>query len=137
MGAILSSLVGGPAAAEAAASSSAEDSRVLTFHSSVRWQLHYNEVKETSKLVVIDFSATWCGPCRFMEPVIKEMAGKFTDVEFVKIDVDELSDVAREFNVEAMPTFVLMKRGKESDRVVGADKDELEKKIEKHRATQS
>lgn len=41
--------------------------------------------------MVIDFSATWCGPCRLMEPSFNAMAGKYTDVEFVKIDVDELS----------------------------------------------
>ncbi|KAG4388795.1 hypothetical protein JHK82_026041 [Glycine max] len=60
------------------------------------------------------------------------MAAMFTDAEFIKIDVDELSDVAKEFKVEAMPTFVLWKKGKEVDRVVGAEKDELKNKIEKH-----
>jgi thioredoxin 1 len=41
--------------------------------------------------VVIDFSASWCGPCKMMEPVFKEMAGRFTDVAFLKVDVDELA----------------------------------------------
>ncbi|KAB2064474.1 hypothetical protein ES319_A09G021900v1 [Gossypium barbadense] len=83
--------------------------------------------------MVIDFSASWCGPCKFMEPVLNEMAAKFTDVDFVKLDVDELPDVAQEFGVQAMPTFVLVKQGKEVDRVVGAQKNELEKKVEKNR----
>ncbi|XP_028806431.1 thioredoxin H2 isoform X1 [Neltuma alba] len=111
-----------------------ENSRVMQFHSSARWQLHFNEVKDSNQLIVIDFSASWCGPCKFIEPAIHAMADKFTDVEFVKIDVDELSDVTREFQVQAMPTFVLWKKGKEMDRVVGAKKDELEKKVEKLRA---
>ncbi|CAL0334578.1 unnamed protein product [Lupinus luteus] len=111
-----------------------ENSQVKSFHSSARWQLHFNELKDSSRLVVIDFSASWCGPCKFIEPAIHAMADKFTDVEFIKIDVDELSDVAREFQVQAMPTFVLVKKGKETDRVVGAKKDELERKIEKHRS---
>ncbi|KAK7394536.1 hypothetical protein VNO78_15065 [Psophocarpus tetragonolobus] len=131
MGSVLSNFFGGDAGAES--QSSAEDSSVTSFHSSARWQLYFNELKETPKLIVIDFSASWCGPCKFLEPAIHAMSQKFTDVDFVKIDVDELPDVAQEFGVQAMPTLVLVKRGKELDRVVGAKKDELEKKIAKHR----
>ncbi|XP_022679131.1 thioredoxin H2-2 isoform X1 [Setaria italica] len=87
--------------------------------------------------MVIDFSASWCGPCRFIEPAFKEMASKYTDVAFVKIDVDELADVARTWKVEAMPTFVLAKGGKEVSRVVGAKKDELERKIGMFRSSSS
>ncbi|PRQ53683.1 putative monodehydroascorbate reductase (NADH) [Rosa chinensis] len=133
MGSFLSSMLGGSSPAEDSAASS-EDSRVMSFHSSARWQLHFNSVKDTSKLLVIDFSASWCGPCRFIEPAIHAMADKFTDVDFAKIDVDELSDVSQEFGVQAMPTFVLLKNGKEVDRVVGAKKDELEKKVQKYRS---
>ncbi|XP_057491256.1 thioredoxin H2 [Actinidia eriantha] len=132
MGAILSSFFSGGADADASASPS-DPSSVIAFHSSDRWQLHFNASKQIPKLMVVDFSASWCGPCKFIEPAIHAMAAKFTDVEFVKIDVDELSDVAKEFEVQAMPTFVLLKQGKEVDRVVGAKKDELEKKVEKHR----
>lgn len=124
--------------------------------------------------MVIDFTATWCGPCRLLEPTLNEFAAKYTDVEFVKIDVDELpvllfyfkdinddfqfssssscsfstkemtrnflckmnekQDVANEFGVEAMPSFQLTKKGKLVDKVVGVKKEELQKKIEKHRA---
>ncbi|XP_052196492.1 thioredoxin H2 [Diospyros lotus] len=136
MGAVLSGFFGGDAAAADNSSSAASPSgrsSVLTFHSSDRWKLHLNASKQIPKLMVVDFSASWCGPCKFMEPVIEAMAARLSDVEFVKIDVDELSDVAREFDVQAMPTFVLLKQGKEVDKVIGANKDELEKKIEKHR----
>ncbi|KAG8366840.1 hypothetical protein BUALT_Bualt16G0009700 [Buddleja alternifolia] len=135
MGGILSGLLGGDAAAaaESPAGESSEPSRVMAFHSSQRWQLHFNSSKQLNKLMVVDFSATWCGPCKFIEPAFKDMAAKYTDVDFVKIDVDELSDVSREFGVQAMPTFVLLKQGKEVERVVGAKKDELEKKILKLR----
>ncbi|KAK3038583.1 hypothetical protein RJ639_027246 [Escallonia herrerae] len=108
-------------------------SQVIAFHSSSVWKTHFEASKESSKLLVIDFTATWCGPCRYMEPALNLFADTYTDVEFIKIDVDELPDVTREFRVEAMPTFLLIKRGKEVDRVVGAKKDELQKKIEKHR----
>ncbi|KAL3723238.1 hypothetical protein ACJRO7_035424 [Eucalyptus globulus] len=133
MGSYLSSLLGSPAA-DGSPESSSEPSRVQAFHSTPRWQLHFNKVKDTSQLMVIDFAASWCGPCRMMEPAVSAMASKFADVEFAKIDVDELSDVAREFGVQAMPTFVLVKKGKEVDRIVGAKKDELERKVQKHRA---
>ncbi|KAH7846105.1 hypothetical protein Vadar_010015 [Vaccinium darrowii] len=129
MGAILSYLN----AAQHGSESSSEPSAVIVFHSSNRWQLHFNEAKNIPKLMVVDFSATWCGPCKMMEPVINAMSAKFTEVEFIKIDVDELKDVAQEFGVKAMPTFVLLKQGKVVDTVVGAKKDELEKKVEKHR----
>ncbi|GMJ04179.1 thioredoxin 2, THIOREDOXIN H2, Arabidopsis thioredoxin h2 [Hibiscus trionum] len=136
MGSILSALVGDSAAA-ADSSSSSESSGVTTYHSTPRWQLHLNSVKDSSQLMVIDFSATWCGPCKFMEPAFNAMAAKYTDVVFVKLDVDELPDVAQEFGVQAMPTFLLLKKGKEVDRVVGAQKNELERKIDKHRAIQA
>nr|QFQ66337.1 redoxin [Phanerochaete pseudomagnoliae]QFQ66358.1 thioredoxin [Xylaria sp.] len=129
------SLLGFSAAATAEEdSSSADQSGVTAFHSSARWQLHFNSLKDSSQLLVIDFAASWCGPCKLMEPAVHTMADKFTDVQFAKIDVDELPDVAQEFRVQAMPTFVLVKKGKEVDRIVGAKKDELENKIQKHRA---
>ncbi|EOY03355.1 hypothetical protein QUC31_017766 [Theobroma cacao] len=137
MGSFFSSLLGSASEDSSSNSSSSEPSRVLTFHSSSRWQLHFNSVKETPKLIVIDFSASWCGPCKFIEPAVHDMAAKFTEVDFVKIDVDELPDVAQEFGVQAMPTFVLVKKGKEVDRVVGAQKNDLEKKVEKHRTLQA
>ncbi|XP_055810149.1 thioredoxin H-type-like [Solanum dulcamara] len=108
--------------------------QVIAFHSSTKWRLHFDSLKDTNKLVVIDFTATWCGPCKIMDPIINDYAAKYTDVEFVKIDVDDLIDVAQEYKVEAMPTFVLIKKGKVVDKIVGADKDGLQKKVEKHRA---
>ncbi|KAI7726816.1 hypothetical protein M8C21_019513, partial [Ambrosia artemisiifolia] len=83
--------------------------------------------------MVIDFSATWCGPCKFIEPAVHDFADEFSDVDFIKIDVDELPDVAKDFDVQAMPTFVLVKKGKERERIVGVKKDELHRMIEKHR----
>ncbi|VFQ95218.1 unnamed protein product [Cuscuta campestris] len=106
---------------------------VTAFHSSVQWKIHSEASKKTNKLMVIDFTATWCGPCKTMEQPINELAAQFKDVDFVKIDVDELIDVAKEFNVTCMPTLVLMKSGKVVDKVVGAKKDELRDKILKHR----
>ncbi|XP_008807864.2 thioredoxin H2-1 [Phoenix dactylifera] len=118
----------------AAAASDDGDSHVLAIHSKDAWNDHSQSHGDSSKLMVIDFSASWCGPCRFMEPVFNAMAAKYTDVVFVKIDVDELSEVAQQWRVQAMPTFVLVKGGGEVGRVVGSKKDELDKKIEQLRS---
>jgi thioredoxin 1 len=64
------------------------------------------------KLVVIDFFATWCGPCKMIAPQIEEMSNSMDDVVFLKVDVDEAEDVAQEYNITAMPTFVFLKKSK-------------------------
>ncbi|GER32277.1 thioredoxin [Striga asiatica] len=107
--------------------------QVIAFHSSSKWKFHYEASKQTSKLIIIDFTASWCKPCQYIQPAVNEFAEKYTDIEFIKIDVDELYDVAQDFEVHAMPTFLLIRKGKEVDKVVGAKKEDLLKKIEKHR----
>ncbi|XP_054790447.1 thioredoxin H2-like [Prosopis cineraria] len=113
--------------------SSESSSNILSFHSTAKWNAHFNASKETDKLMVIDFNATWCGPCKFMDSVIQEFAAKYTDVEFIKIDVDELMEVSQVFQVQTLPAFILIKKGKVAERVTGARKEELQKLIENHR----
>ncbi|XAR53243.1 Monodehydroascorbate reductase (NADH) [Bertholletia excelsa] len=115
------------------ASTTASTSRVRAFHSPAKWKAHFASSKATDKLMVIEFTASWCVPCRTMEPTIEEYAAKYSDVEFIKLDVDELMNVSMEFGVQAMPTFILMKRGSVVDKVTGVRREELLNKIEKHR----
>ena len=61
------------------------------------------------KLVVIDFFATWCGPCKMIAPKIVEMDAEMNNVVFLKVDVDEAEDAAQEYNIQAMPTFLFIK----------------------------
>lgn len=77
-------------------------------------------------LVVIDFAAAWCGPCKAIAPVLDQLSRKYETTTFTKVDVDELSEVAQAFKVSAMPTFVFMKGGKEVRRIQGADPSALE-----------
>ncbi|CAN1151359.1 Pentatricopeptide repeat-containing protein At1g59720, chloroplastic/mitochondrial [Linum perenne] len=109
-------------------------SLVVEVSSVSQWRAYFDaNSKDNSKLLVIKFTATWCGPCRHMEPVMEEFAGRYTDVVFIKIDVDKLPSVARQFDVQIMPAFALIKKGKEVDKVGGVKKNELQNKIEKHR----
>ncbi|KAA8533029.1 hypothetical protein F0562_032854 [Nyssa sinensis] len=116
------------------ANRSTKTSQVLAFHSSTEWRTYFESKKATRKLIVIDFKASWCQPCQFMEPIFNNLAAQYKDVEFVQIDVDELMTVAQELGVEAIPTFILLKEGNEVAKIVGPNKEELRQKIELHRA---
>nr|CAB3464781.1 unnamed protein product [Digitaria exilis] len=106
---------------------------VIAIHSLEEWSIQIEEANSAKKLVVIDFTASWCPPCRMMAPIFADMAKKNPNVVFLKVDVDELKTIAEQFSVEAMPTFLFMKEGDVKDRVVGALKDELNLKLEHHK----
>jgi len=85
-----------------------------------------------SKLSVIDFHATWCGPCHAIAPKYEALAKEYTGVQFLKCDVDACQDVARAYSITAMPSFVFIKNGTKVDVVRGADPRALESTIKKH-----
>ncbi|KAH0545563.1 hypothetical protein FGG08_000394 [Glutinoglossum americanum] len=86
-------------------------------------------IKDNS-LVFIDCFATWCGPCRVIAPVVESLSKTYTNTHFYKLDVDEVSDVAQELGIRAMPTFVLFKDGEKSGEVVGASAKAIEAAIQ-------
>jgi thioredoxin 1 len=77
------------------------------------------EVINSSKPVLVDLWATWCGPCRMMAPVLDEIASEHPEVKVCKINVDEEPELARSFRVSAIPTVALIKNGKVVDSFVG------------------
>ncbi|XBW35371.1 hypothetical protein QEN19_000936 [Hanseniaspora menglaensis] len=82
---------------------------------------------------LVDFFATWCGPCKAIAPMVdKWSVNQYGDakVDFFKVDVDVVADVAREQEVSAMPTFLLFKDGKRVDQVIGADLRGLKTKLD-------
>ncbi|XP_022761072.1 thioredoxin H1-like [Durio zibethinus] len=110
----------------------AEEGQVIGCHTVESWNEQFQLAKASKKLVVVDFTASWCGPCRIITPFLVELAKKLPTVIFLKVDVDELETVAQDWAVEAMPTFIFLKEGTLVDKVVGAKKDELQQKIDLH-----
>lgn len=84
------------------------------------------EVLKSDKTVLIDFWASWCGPCRMMSPVIDNIAEEVSDVKVCKINIDEEQNLAVKYNVMSIPTFIVIKNGEETARSVGVqDKSEI------------
>ena len=78
------------------------------------------EVKNSKDLVLVDFYATWCGPCKMLAPVLEQVADEVKEKATIKkLDIDECLDIAKEFNVMSVPTMILFKDGKEVERIVG------------------
>ncbi|KAK1357613.1 Thioredoxin domain-containing protein [Heracleum sosnowskyi] len=108
------------------------EGQVITCQTVETWNEQLHKAKSADKLIVVDFTATWCGPCRVMSPYFAELAKSMPSAIFLKVDVDELKSVAEEYDIEAMPTFMLLKEGKVVEKVIGAKKDELQRSIAKH-----
>jgi len=105
---------------------------VHIINTSQEWEAKISEANTTGKIVVVDFSATWCGPCNMIAPFYTELSQKHPQLVFLKVDVDKLRELSETWNVQAMPTFVFIKNGKQIDTLVGADKSELEKKVKSY-----
>jgi len=89
------------------------------------------EVLQAKGAVLVDFWATWCGPCQMVGPIVEQLAEEQSEVKIVKVDVDQAQEIAGRYGVLSIPTFVLFKDGKEVRREVGAlPKAALRKLIE-------
>jgi thioredoxin len=91
------------------------------------------EVERSPLPVLLDLWAEWCGPCRMIGPVINQLASEMAGlVRFAKLNVDENPATASRFNVRSIPTLLVLKEGREVDRIVGAgSKDEIARRIER------
>lgn len=82
------------------------------------------EIIKSEKIVLIDFYATWCMPCKILSSTIEEIANENKEIKVVKIDIDESPNLATKYNIVSIPTVVVIQNGLEKDRVVGVVKKE-------------
>ena len=94
------------------------------------------EVEQHMGLAIVDFWATWCGPCLMVAPILEQLAGEYNDkVKVVKLDVDANQQTAMRFNVRSIPSILFFKDGRHVDTLVGAyPKPAFVQKIQQHLA---
>ncbi|KAE8313735.1 thioredoxin-like protein [Aspergillus transmontanensis] len=94
----------------------------------------FQDLINSGQVVIIDFWAEWCGPCRMISPVFGKLASdpQFSSIKFVKVNVDEQEDISQECAIRAMPTFQVFKDGQKLDTFVGADRNGLHQLVAKY-----
>ena len=91
----------------------------------------FENILAGEKPVLVDFFATWCGPCKMFAPVLDEFAEEHDEVEAVKVDVDELGELARRYGIMSIPTVILFKNGEPTKKNIGfLDAEELEEFVD-------
>ena len=92
-----------------------------------------SEVLKDNKVVIVDFFATWCGPCQMLMPVLRKVASERENIDIIEIDVDKAQSLAMRYDIEAVPTMIIFKNGIEIARIGGFySKSELDEELEKY-----
>ena len=93
----------------------------------------FEELIKENKPTLVDFFATWCGPCKMLSPILEQVeTGANGEFNVVKIDVDESYDVAKKFGIMSVPTMIIFKNGEEQEKIVGLrQKTQIEEAIKK------
>lgn len=81
---------------------------------------NFDQIVSLHNLVLVDFWAEWCGPCKMMHPVFSRMAKKYRHIKFARVNVDHSQDIAMRFGVQSIPTFIMFRGGQIVDRMIGA-----------------
>ena len=90
----------------------------------------FSEIINKNDMVVVDFFATWCGPCKMLTPVIENVEKVLSNVKFIKVDIDQFNDLASEYRIQSVPTLIFIKNKEIVAKSVGyLDEDALIEKI--------
>ncbi|MDC0199525.1 thioredoxin [Candidatus Nitrosopelagicus sp.] len=81
---------------------------------------NFNQEMTNNNLLLVDFWAEWCGPCKSMHPIFTRMAKKYKHVRFARINVDNSQDIAMKYGVQSIPTFIMFKNGEIANTMIGA-----------------
>ena len=81
---------------------------------------NFNQEMQNNDLLLVDFWAEWCGPCKSMHPIFTRMAKKYKRVRFARVNVDNAQDIAMKYGVQSIPTFIMFKNGEIANTMVGA-----------------
>lgn len=95
----------------------------------IKSEADYEKAIAASNLVIIDFYATWCGPCKMIAPMLEKFSQEYTGVSFYKIDVDAVTAVASSNQITSMPTFLFFKSGELVTKVIGANPAAIKKAL--------
>lgn len=89
----------------------------------------FNDTLSANEMVFVDFFADWCGPCKMVSPLVEELAGEVEDVTFVKVNVDDLPEVAEKFGIMSIPALFVFKNGEVAGQTLGFQPKEALKAV--------
>ncbi|XP_058750458.1 thioredoxin-like protein CXXS1 [Vicia villosa] len=104
--------------------------KVVVIDSVQSWEFYVNQASNQNSPIVVHFTASWCMPSVAMISFFEELASDYPDFVFLSVDVDEVKEVATKNDIRAMPTFLFLKDGTASEKIVGANPEELKKRID-------
>ena len=88
-----------------------------------------NKIVALGNLVVVDFTAKWCAPCKIISPIFESFIIKYPNATFIKVDVDESEELVSEHDISCMPTFIFFKNGSKIETMSGADTEQLQELV--------
>ncbi|ANQ07590.1 Uncharacterized protein PCOAH_00016660 [Plasmodium coatneyi] len=95
----------------------------------------YLQKVKSGKLVVAQFGASWCAPCKKMKPIVKKLGEDNEEVESLYVDIDELPELGESEDINELPTVLLRKNGKYLDKIIGMNEEQLLKAVNAHKAS--